>query len=66
MCSVCVCRGVEGMVEQAKEWELSGEYARAVECYLKVKDSTNGPLMEKCWMKVHKRTPRLAMNVTIT
>uniref|UniRef100_A0A4W5KBN0 Intraflagellar transport protein 172 homolog n=1 Tax=Hucho hucho TaxID=62062 RepID=A0A4W5KBN0_9TELE len=44
-------RGVEGMVEQAKEWEQSGEYARAVECYLKVKDSTNGPLMEKCWMK---------------
>ncbi|CAB1340225.1 unnamed protein product, partial [Coregonus sp. 'balchen'] len=44
-------RGVEGMVEQAKEWEQSGEYARAVECYLKVKDSANGPLMEKCWMK---------------
>uniref|UniRef100_A0A3P8XGI6 IF140/IFT172/WDR19 TPR domain-containing protein n=1 Tax=Esox lucius TaxID=8010 RepID=A0A3P8XGI6_ESOLU len=44
-------RGVEGMVEQAKEWEQSGEYSRAVEFYLKVKDSTNVPLMEKCWMK---------------
>ncbi|KAG7280372.1 hypothetical protein CRUP_022200 [Coryphaenoides rupestris] len=44
-------RGVEGMVEQAREWELSGEFSRAVECYLKVKDSSNVSLMEKCWMK---------------
>ncbi|XP_043931402.1 intraflagellar transport protein 172 homolog isoform X2 [Protopterus annectens] len=44
-------RGVEGMVEQAREWERSGDYARAVECYLKVKDATNPGLMEKCWMK---------------
>ncbi|KAK6295258.1 hypothetical protein J4Q44_G00344840 [Coregonus suidteri] len=44
-------RGVEGMVEQAREWEQSEEYTWAVECYLKVKDSTNVPLMEKCWMK---------------
>uniref|UniRef100_W5NFZ6 Intraflagellar transport protein 172 homolog n=1 Tax=Lepisosteus oculatus TaxID=7918 RepID=W5NFZ6_LEPOC len=44
-------RGVEGMVEQAREWEQSGEYARAVECYLKVKDTNNTPLLEKCWMK---------------
>ncbi|KAI1897568.1 hypothetical protein AGOR_G00084610 [Albula goreensis] len=44
-------RGMEGMVEQAREWEQSGEYARAVECYLKVKDTSNVPLLEKCWMK---------------
>ncbi|KAG7460913.1 hypothetical protein MATL_G00203920 [Megalops atlanticus] len=44
-------RGVEGLVEQAREWEQSGEYTRAVESYLKVKDSSNIPLMEKCWMK---------------
>ncbi|MBN3325630.1 IF172 protein, partial [Atractosteus spatula] len=44
-------RGVEGMVEQAREWEQSGEYTRAVECYLKVKDTNNTPLLEKCWMK---------------
>ncbi|KAJ8275180.1 hypothetical protein COCON_G00098050 [Conger conger] len=44
-------RGVEGIVEQAREWEQSGEYARAVECYLKVKDTSNVPLLEKCWMK---------------
>ncbi|KAL7872215.1 hypothetical protein SRHO_G00071980 [Serrasalmus rhombeus] len=44
-------RGVEGMVEQAREWEQSGEYARAVDCYLKVKDSSNAALLEKCWMK---------------
>ncbi|XP_008279843.1 intraflagellar transport protein 172 homolog [Stegastes partitus] len=44
-------RGVEGILEQAREWEQSGEYSRAVECYLKVKDDTNTALMEKCWMK---------------
>ncbi|XP_064196298.1 intraflagellar transport protein 172 homolog [Anguilla rostrata] len=44
-------RGVEGIVEQAREWEQSGEYARAVECYLKVKDTSNTALLEKCWMK---------------
>ncbi|XP_072536228.1 intraflagellar transport protein 172 homolog isoform X2 [Salminus brasiliensis] len=43
--------GVEGMVEQARKWEQSGEYARAVDCYLKVKDSSNTALLEKCWMK---------------
>ncbi|KAL4649200.1 hypothetical protein GN956_G7681 [Arapaima gigas] len=44
-------RGVEGLVEQAREWEQSGEYGRAVECYLKVKDASNPSLAEKCWMK---------------
>jgi len=45
-------RGVEGLLEQAREWEQSGEYSRAVECYLKVKDDSNTALVEKCWMKV--------------
>ena len=51
---VCVwcLSGVEGLLEQAREWEQSGEYARAVECYLKMKDDSNTALMEKCWMKV--------------
>ncbi|CAL8315982.1 unnamed protein product [Lota lota] len=44
-------RGMEGMVEQAQKWEQSGEFSRAVECYLRVKDSSNVALMEKCWMK---------------
>uniref|UniRef100_A0A3P8SZX4 Intraflagellar transport protein 172 homolog n=1 Tax=Amphiprion percula TaxID=161767 RepID=A0A3P8SZX4_AMPPE len=44
-------RGVEGILEQAREWEQSGEHSRAVECYLKVKDDSNTALMEKCWMK---------------
>ncbi|KAE8286539.1 Intraflagellar transport protein 172-like protein [Larimichthys crocea] len=44
-------RGVEGLLDQAREWEQSGEYSRAVECYLKVKDGSNTTLMEKCWMK---------------
>ncbi|TRY86956.1 hypothetical protein DNTS_000647 [Danionella cerebrum] len=43
--------GVEGMVAQAREWEQTGEYARAVDCYLKVKDSSNIELQMKCWMK---------------
>ncbi|XP_057208125.1 intraflagellar transport protein 172 homolog isoform X2 [Triplophysa rosa] len=43
--------GVEGMVEQAQEWEQTGEYAQAVDCYLKVKDSSNMDLLIKCWMK---------------
>lgn len=47
-----VLRGVDGLLEQAKEWEESGEYSRAVDCYLKVKDESNLTLMEKCWMKV--------------
>uniref|UniRef100_A0A3P9PZB4 Intraflagellar transport 172 n=1 Tax=Poecilia reticulata TaxID=8081 RepID=A0A3P9PZB4_POERE len=44
-------RGVDGLLEQAKEWEESGEYSHAVDCYLKVKDESNLTLMEKCWMK---------------
>lgn len=43
--------GVEGMIEQAQEWEQTGEYSRAVDCYLKVKDSSNLDLLMKCWMK---------------
>ncbi|XP_054618204.1 intraflagellar transport protein 172 homolog [Dunckerocampus dactyliophorus] len=44
-------RGVQGLLEQAREWEQSGEYSRAVECYLKVKEDPNVGLMEKCWTK---------------
>ncbi|KAM8953335.1 intraflagellar transport protein 172 homolog [Pelodytes ibericus] len=44
-------RGTEALVEQAREWEQAGEYARAVDCYLKVKDTDNMGLVEKCWMK---------------
>lgn len=42
------------MIQQAREWESSGEYARAVECYLKVTtELTNDKdLLAKCWMKV--------------
>ncbi|XP_043460196.1 intraflagellar transport protein 172 homolog [Prionailurus bengalensis] len=44
-------RGMEGLVEQARQWEQAGEYSRAVDCYLKVRDSGSSSLMEKCWMK---------------
>uniref|UniRef100_A0A3B4BGA9 Intraflagellar transport protein 172 homolog n=1 Tax=Periophthalmus magnuspinnatus TaxID=409849 RepID=A0A3B4BGA9_9GOBI len=43
--------GVEAILEQAREWETTGEYSRAVDCYLKVKDDKNNKLMERCWMK---------------
>ncbi|XP_058274743.1 intraflagellar transport protein 172 homolog [Hemibagrus wyckioides] len=44
-------RSAEGMIEQAREWEQSGEYARAVRCYLKVNDLSDTSLLVKCWMK---------------
>uniref|UniRef100_A0A2K6MV73 Intraflagellar transport protein 172 homolog n=1 Tax=Rhinopithecus bieti TaxID=61621 RepID=A0A2K6MV73_RHIBE len=44
-------RGVEGLVEQARHWEQAEEYSHAVDCYLKVRDSGNSGLAEKCWMK---------------
>ena len=42
------------MVQQAREWESSGEYARAVECYLKVNNqlTSDTEMMMKCWKKV--------------
>lgn len=53
-------RGMEGLVEQARQWEQAGEYSRAVDCYLKVRDSGSSSLVEKCWMKVRPTTPSLA------
>uniref|UniRef100_A0A5F9DTR7 Intraflagellar transport 172 n=1 Tax=Oryctolagus cuniculus TaxID=9986 RepID=A0A5F9DTR7_RABIT len=44
-------RSVEGLVEQARQWEQAGEYSRAVDCYLKVRESGSSSLQEKCWMK---------------
>ncbi|KAJ7341442.1 hypothetical protein JRQ81_005540 [Phrynocephalus forsythii] len=44
-------RSPEGILEQAREWEQAGEYARAVDCYLKVCDQSSRALMEKCCMK---------------
>lgn len=46
-------RGGESMVAQAREWESSGEYARAVECYLKVTNqlTNDTELMIRCWQK---------------
>lgn len=52
--TIVLDRGSESMIQQAREWESSGEYARAVECYLKVTtELTNDKdLLSKCWMKV--------------
>ncbi|KAL0620738.1 Intraflagellar transport protein 172-like protein, partial [Plecturocebus cupreus] len=52
-------RGVEGLVEQARHWEQAGEYSCAVDCYLKVRDSGNSGLMEKCWMKHFEKLRRV-------
>uniref|UniRef100_A0AAY4EJK5 Intraflagellar transport 172 n=1 Tax=Denticeps clupeoides TaxID=299321 RepID=A0AAY4EJK5_9TELE len=49
--SLCMYRGVDGVLEQAREWEMSGEYSRAVECYLRVKDTSNVALLEKSLTK---------------
>lgn len=46
------CSGAEGLLQQAREWEQAGEYARAVDCYLKVRDPSNSVLVEKCLLKV--------------
>lgn len=40
------------MIEQAREWEQTGEYARAVDCYLKVTDLSNVAILVTCWIKV--------------
>uniref|UniRef100_A0A8D0H142 Intraflagellar transport protein 172 homolog n=1 Tax=Sphenodon punctatus TaxID=8508 RepID=A0A8D0H142_SPHPU len=42
---------MEGMLEQAREWEQAREYSRAVDCYLKVRELGSSVLPEKCWMK---------------
>lgn len=57
-------RGVEGLLEQAREWEQSSEYLRAVECYLKVKDDPNTALMEKCWMKVKVHSAHITIVIS--
>ena len=46
-------RGADTLIQQAREWESSGEYPRAVECYVKVtKNVTQDTnVLEKCWLK---------------
>ena len=41
-------------MSQAREWEASGEYERAVECYAKVnsKVTQDVTVLLKCWVKV--------------
>ena len=40
-------------MQQAREWESSGEYQRAVECFVKVtqKVTQDTNVLEKCWVK---------------
>ena len=58
-------RGMEGLVEQARQWEQAGEYSRAVDCYLKVRDAGSSSLVEKCWLKVRFHTCRALLPVSI-
>lgn len=32
-------KGILSFIAQAQDWESQGEYVRAIQCYLKVKDS---------------------------
>lgn len=47
-------RGAETLIQQAREWETSGEYARAIDCYIKVTDKVtpDNKILEKCWVQV--------------
>lgn len=58
-------RGMEGLVEQARQWEQAGEYSRAVDCYLKVRDAGSSSLVEKCWLKVRCHTRRTLLPASI-
>ena len=51
-------RGAETLISQAREWESSGEYQRAVECYLKVTPQVTSDtnILEKCWVKASHQT----------
>ncbi|KAK2158150.1 hypothetical protein NP493_1800g00020 [Ridgeia piscesae] len=46
-------KGADTLVSQAREWEASGEYERAVECYAKVnsKVTQDVTVLLKCWVK---------------
>ncbi|EDV25844.1 uncharacterized protein TRIADDRAFT_24195 [Trichoplax adhaerens] len=46
-------RGITAIVNQAKEWEMSGEYSRAIDCYLKIKadQDVDTKSLEKCWQR---------------
>ncbi|XP_033644927.1 intraflagellar transport protein 172 homolog [Asterias rubens] len=45
--------GADALVGQAKEWEASGEYSRAVDCYLKVttQQTNDDKVLVACWTK---------------
>ena len=47
--------GADALVGQAKEWEASGEYSRAVDCYLKVttQQTNDDKVLVACWTKVN-------------
>ena len=48
--------GVEGLLEQASKWESYGEYAKAVDSYVKIMPSNmvDKETATKCWMKVNE------------
>lgn len=47
------CSQVDALLGQAREWEESGNFSRAVETYLRISDShTNDvDILEKSWSK---------------
>lgn len=45
-------KGVHSLIAQAKEFETQGEYQRAVQCYLKVKETSDADLIITALLKV--------------
>lgn len=45
--------GADSLLEQARQWESSGEYLRAVECYVKLtkQHTEDVNLLEQAWYK---------------
>ena len=47
-------KGIDTLVNQAREWESSGDYQRAVDTYVKVNENVTNDVsvMAKCWVRV--------------
>ena len=48
-----ICRGAASLIAQAKDWEESADYDKAIACYLKVAEplTQDTQLMHKSWTK---------------
>lgn len=46
-------KGAEALLEQAQQWETSGDFQRAIECYARIgpQHSTDTRLLQKAWLR---------------